>query len=104
MKKIFQKLKSLDKGTIIRTVLQILVYINQIVALIGNTTFAATPWYQWTSLIVTILITAITYWYNNDWSNGALLVRDIFDMVKDGKITKEEIDNFINAHKKEEGK
>lgn len=101
MKKIIDKIKSLDKGTVIRTVLQALVYINQIVALIGRTTFANAVWYQWMTLGLTIAITALTYWYNNDWSSAAQTVRDIFDMLSDGKITKEEIDEFIKKHKKD---
>lgn len=101
MKKIIAKLKSLDKGTIIRTVLQILIYINQIVAIIGRTSYADAAWYQWTTLILTIVITALSYWYNNDWSSAAQTVRDIFDMLSDGKITKEEIDDFIKKHSKD---
>ncbi len=101
MKKIIEKLKSLDKGTVIRTVLQILVYINQIVALIGRTTFANAVWYQWVTLGLTIAITGLSYWYNNDWSSIAQVTRDIFDMLEDGKITKEEIDEFIKKHRKD---
>ena len=103
MKKIFttiiNKIKSLDKGTICRTVLQAAAYINQLVALIGMTSFAASPAYQWITFCVTIVVTAISYWYNNDWTNGALLVRDIFDMLSDGKITSEEIQEFVDKHK-----
>lgn len=101
MKKIIAKLKSLDKGTIVRTVLQVLAYINQIVALIGRTSFADAVWYQWMTLGVTIAITAFSYWYNNDWSSIAQITRDIFDMLSDGKITKEEIDEFLKKHKKD---
>lgn len=102
MKKLLNKIKAIDFGTIARTVLQVLAYVNQVVALVGKTSFASSAWYQWTSLIVTILITAVTYWYNNDWSNGALLVRDVFDMFDDGKITKEELEEFVNKHKKKD--
>lgn len=103
MKKLFEKLKSIDKGTIIRTILQILAYANQLVAVSGRNTFASSPVYQWISLIVTVVITAIAYWFNNDWSKFAIMARDIFDMLKDGKITKEELSAFIEKHHNKEG-
>jgi len=89
----------LDKGTIVRTILQVLVYINQVVAFFGQTSFAAAPEYQWATLILTIAITSITYWYNNDWTKFALISGDIFHMLKDGKVTNQEIAAFIEAHK-----
>lgn len=103
-KKVWAKLKSLDKGTIARTVLLILGLANQVVAIIGSTSFAAATWYQILSVIVTALIALVTYWYNNDWSKAAIVARDFFDMLKDGKITEEEATKFIDEHKaKKEG-
>lgn len=95
MKKIIEKLKSLDKGTILRTVLMILTLANQVVALIGSTSFAAAAWYQWLSFGLTLAMMVVSYWYNNDWTKLAQLSRDIFDMLKDGKIKKEEIEEFL---------
>ena len=92
-------MKNIKKGTFIRTVLQILVYINQLIAVIGSTSFASSPIYQWVSVIVTILITALTYWYDNDWTKEAQLCSDVFDMLKDGKITKEELQEFMNKYR-----
>jgi SPP1 family holin len=100
MKKIIAKLESLKAGTIVRTILQILAYINQFVALLGSTTFADNPVYQWISFGFTIVITAVSYWYNNDWSRFAQMSGDVFDMLKDGKITQDELTNFINKYKK----
>lgn len=93
-------LKKLDKGTICRTVLQILAYANQIVAIVGHTSFASAAWYQWLTVIITIVTTAVTYWYNNDWTNFAHLSSDIFEMLKDGQITEEELKEFKEKHKK----
>jgi len=99
MKKFIQMIKTLDKGTIVRTLLQILVYINQVVAVVVQTTLTTDPIYQRITLILTILITGITYWYNNDWTNMAKVSSDFFDMLKDGEITEEEAKTFIEAHK-----
>ena len=93
--------KKMKLGTIIRTILQVLTYINQIVAIVFQTIGKTdNPVYLWVSVIITVIVTTITYWYNNDWSNLAKTTGEVFDMVKDGKITKEELDNFINNHKK----
>ncbi len=93
--------KKMKLGTIIRTILQVLTYINQIVAIVFQTIGKTdNPVYLWISVIITVIVTTITYWYNNDWSNLAKTTSEVFDMVKDGKITKEELDNFINNHKK----
>lgn len=99
MKKLFEKFKMRDKGTILRTILQVLVYANQIVAAIGNTSFANNPVYQWVSLGLTIVITAITYWFNNNWTSMAELGQEVYEMIKDGKITEEEMKNFLEKHK-----
>lgn len=88
-------------GTVVRTILQVLAYINQIVALIGQTTFANQSWYQWMSFGLTVTITLVSYWYNNDWTNFATLASDIFVMLKDGKITQDEIEEFIKKHTKQ---
>lgn len=102
MKKLIEKLKTLDKGTIVRTLLQILVYINQLVALLAQTPFTASPVYQWITFVVTLLITGITYWYNNDWTKFAQVSGSIFKMLKDGKITEDEIQEFITTYGKKD--
>lgn len=101
VKKAIAKIKFLSGGTILRTILLMLVYINQLVALIGSTVmvFAENPIYQWISLGLTIAITIVAYWYNNDWTNIAQITGEIFNMLKDGKITNEEICTFIDRHK-----
>lgn len=97
-----KKLKELKTDMILRTVLQVLAYINQAIAIIGQSSFASAAWYQWLSLGLTVVITVVTYWYNNDWTNLAISTGDIYDMVKDGEITQEELNDFIEKHKKEE--
>lgn len=95
-------MKNLSKGTIFRTIFQVLTYANQIVAIFGQSSFASAAWYQWTSVILTIIVTSVSYWYNNDWTNIAKLSGDVFDMLKDGKITEDELKTFMDKHK--EGK
>ena len=95
-----KNIKSPKIGTIVRTILQVLAYANQVVALIGQTTFASAVWYQWVSFGLTLAITIISYWYNNDWTNFAKVSSEIFDMLKDGKITEDEVKKFVDNHSK----
>ena len=102
MKKILDTIRRLKAGTVIRTILQVLVYVNQAVALLGNTTFANNIVYQWISFALTVVITALSYWYNNDWTQFAHMSSDIFDMLKDGKITPQELEDFMAKYGKKE--
>lgn len=94
-----EKWKSLTLGTKLRTIAQLLAYINQIVALAGlSFGFIDAVWYQWVSFGLTLVVTILSYWYNNDWSKLAQTTGEIFDMTKDGKITSEELTEFVKNH------
>ena len=91
MKKILKKLKSVDKGTIIRSAALVLAIINQVIAVIGATSFASATWYQIVSIIATVLTALINAWENNDWTYFARLGTKVLDALEDGKLTKEEV-------------
>lgn len=99
MKKIIDKIKSLDKGTIIRTALLICAYINQIIALIGMTSFASSPIYQTITVIITIAVSALTAWKNNDFTHLAQLTGALFSALKDGKIEEDEVQSLLDKAK-----
>lgn len=88
-----------DKGTIVRTILLVLSIANYILALIGKTCWGTGPVYEWISFGVFLVMTLISYWYNNNWTGFASLAEDIFNMLSDGKITSEELTAFIAKHK-----
>lgn len=96
-----EKLKKIDKGTICRTILQVLAYINQIIAIFGQSSFASAMWYQVVTLVFTLITTAIGYWYNNDWTSLAILTRDIYDAVKGKKLDQKTVEHIIDIAKKE---
>ena len=97
-KNIIDGLTSRDRGTVFRTVLQVLAYINQLVALIGRTSFADAAWYQWLSVGVTFTITAVTWWYNNDITSAAKWGSKVMDALKDGKITEDEVKELLGGN------
>lgn len=95
MKKLLAKLKSVDKGTIIRTASLILALANQAVAVIGASTFANAIWYQVISIIVTLFTAIISAWENNDWTYFASLGTGVLNALEDGKITVEEVKELL---------
>ena len=96
MKKIFEKLKTIDKGTFIRTLLLILAAINQVIAIIGMTSFADAAWYQIASVCCTIAISLVTAWKNNNFTHAAQLSQEVLDALKDKKLDEEEIKKLLD--------
>ena len=96
----FKVIKDLEKGTVVRTLLQIFIYVNQVLVIFGQTPLAESMLYLWISFIATVVVTGITYWYDNDWTKFAKLSTRVYDMLKDGQITEEELRQFAEEHKK----
>lgn len=99
MKNFFKQFNSLSLGGKIRFILQGLVWINQVLVLFGDMPFGNTYTYKIISFILTIVITGITYWYNNDWTSMAKVGTQIYEIIKDGKVTEDEVVDFINSRK-----
>lgn len=96
MSKLIEKIKSLDKPTIVRAVIYILTIANQIVALIGMTTYADAVWYQITSAVVTIVMSAVMAWKNNNFTYLAQLAGSVLDALRDGTITEDEVKGLLD--------
>lgn len=101
MKKVIAKIKSLNLGTIVRSILQLAIYINQVVVIFGQSPLGNSTVYLWVSFVLTLIITGASYWYNNDWTKMAQTSGDILDMLRDGKITEDELKAFIKKHDKD---
>ena len=95
MRKLIEKIKSLDKGTVIRTVVLILALANQGIAVLGATSYASAAWYQITSITVTIATALFTAWKNNDFTAFAKLGTGVLHALKDGKITPDEVAELL---------
>lgn len=96
MKKLVEKIKSLDKGTVFRTLSLILAISNQVIAAIGATSFATSPVYQTISIVVTIITVAIAAWKNNDFTYFAQLTTGLLRALKDGKIDENEVKELLD--------
>ena len=97
-----KKHETVDKGTIIRSTTLVLAMANQVIAIIGASTFANSVWYQIASVVVTVISSLVSAWENNDWTYYAKLGTGVLDALEDGKITVEEVQELLDKHKVEE--
>ena len=90
----------MDRGGKIRTVLQLLVYINQLLVVLGKSPLGDTQIYLWITFGLTVGITSLTYWKNNDWTHFAKVSTQVYNVLKDGRLTEDELKEFVENHKK----
>lgn len=95
MKKLIEKLKAVDKGTLIRSISLVVAILNQVVAVIGASSFANAVWYQILSIVATVVTSVWAAWENNDWTFFARLGTKVLNALEDGKITKEEVEGLF---------
>ena len=98
MKKILDRIKSLDKGTMIRTLVLIVTIINQVVAFISQ----SSGWYLGLSITALVISAVIAWWENNDITPAAQLATKILNAMQDGKISAEEVKELLDKQKEKE--
>lgn len=98
-----KKLK-IKASTIARICALIVALINQCLALFGKSAlpFTENATYQVITLIATAIIACINCWYNQDVTKIALLSGKLFDALKDGKISEQELEAIVQTAEKEE--
>lgn len=99
MTNIKAKIASVDNGTLARSITLIIAIANQIVAIVGASTFATSMWYQVASIIVTVITSIVNAWENNDWTYYAKLGTGVLDALEDGKITADEVQKLLDKAK-----
>ena len=87
MKKLLNRIKSLDKGTMIRTLVLTVTIINQVVAFISQ----SSGWYLGLSITALVISAVIAWWNNNDITPAAQLATKMLNAMQDGKISAEEV-------------
>lgn len=95
MKKLIEKLKAVDKGTLIRSISLVVAILNQVVAVIGASSFANAVWYQVLSIVVTAIVSVWTAWKNNDWTFFARLGTKVLRGLQKGNITPDEVKSWL---------
>ena len=98
MKKLLDRIKSLDKGTMIRTLVLTVTIINQVVAFISQ----SSGWYLGLSITALVISAVIAWWNNNDVTPAAQLATKILNAMQDGKISAEEVKELLDKQKEKE--
>lgn len=52
---------------------------------------------EWVSLVATFILAAWNAWKNNDFTFAAKVGTKVMNAIKDGKITADEIEEFLNT-------
>lgn len=91
-------------SVILRICALVAALLNQCLAIFGKSSFAFvdTIAYQITSLVVTVIVAGINCWYNQDVTKIALLAGKLFDSMRDGNISKDEIESIVRSAEDEE--
>lgn len=89
-------MKNVKVSTIIRVVALVAVLTNQVLAIFGkNLPFTDSVIYQVISVILTIAVAGYSAWKNNDFTKFARAAGSVFDALKDGKITTDEVESIV---------
>ncbi|MBQ3502924.1 MAG: hypothetical protein IJA72_04625 [Clostridia bacterium] len=91
-------LKEIKPSTIARCVVYIVVLINQVLAIFGKgLPFTANLVYQIASIVLTVVGGIWVAWKNNDFTKLARTAGQVFDALKDGRITENEAKELLES-------
>lgn len=83
-------------SVIIRVVALVAVLVNQVLAIFGkDLPFTGDVVYQTISIILTVGVSFIAAWKNNDFTAFAKLSGKVLDSLRDGKITEDEVNELL---------
>lgn len=102
--KVFNAMKRIKPHTYVSIVMVVIAVINYALTAMGKpiislgedvVTYAVNN-------ILNLLFIGYAAWKNNSLSDNAILADDVLYMLRDGKISKEELEQFISDHKSDE--
>lgn len=102
--KIIERIKKIPTRTYVSMVMVIIVIINYILTTMGKPlinlgeeeiTYAV-------NTIINMILIGYAAWENNSISEKAIIADEILFALRDGVISKDEIEDFINKHKVED--
>lgn len=95
MNKIIEKLKSIDKGTLIRTAALAATLLNDLAVVIVTIAGEGHPAYIIISFLASVAAALVAGWKNNDWTEAAQIGTKLMRFVKNGKYTADEAAKLI---------
>ncbi|MDD3222632.1 MAG: hypothetical protein EOM34_00015 [Clostridia bacterium] len=96
-------LKGINPSTYVSVIMTVIVAINAVLAILGRPVLnvgEGTVSYVVNGIVAIITVGVMLYdvWKNHSFTDGAQLADEVLDIIKDGKVTKEELQDFIDAH------
>lgn len=102
--KIIETLKKIPTKTYISIVMVVIAVINHILLAVGKPVLVIgeeTVTYA-VNTVIDILLIGYTAWKNNSVTEYAVLADSLLYYLRDGKISKSELEQFIEEHKSDE--
>lgn len=102
--KVFETLKKIKMHTWISIVMVAIAMINYILIAIGKPIInlgEETITYA-VNTVINLIFIGYSAYKNNSVTEKALIADDVLYMLRDGKISKKELESFIEAHKSDE--
>ena len=92
----------INASVIARIVALVVVLINQCLVLFGQDVlpFTGALVYEVATFALTVLVVAVNAWYNNDFTLLARAAGKLFEAMKDGKVTIEEVESLLENEDK----
>lgn len=103
MAKIIETLKKIPVRTYVSTVMVLIVIINYVLTAMGKPIInlgEETITYA-INTILNLIFIGFSMWKNNSVTDNAIVADEILYMLRDGIITKSELEEFISDHKTE---
>lgn len=100
--KIFEIMSAIKPHTYISIVMLLFLIINNVSVYIGGSPiiqFSEETVTDAVNIILNIIFICYTFWKNQSFTSAALAADDVLTILKDGKITREELENFIAKYK-----
>lgn len=100
--KVFEIMKKIKPHTYVSIIMILFLICNTISVYVGGSPIIKFSEEQITdgvNIILNIVFICYTFWKNQSITSAALATDDVLTMLRDGKITKEELDEFILKYK-----
>lgn len=102
--KIIETLKKIKPHTWVSIVMVIIAIINYVLTAMGKPiiNLGEDAITYGVNTVLNLIFIGFPMWKNNSVTENAIIVDDVLYMLRDGKISKEELEQFITEHKSDE--
>mgnify|MGYP001850863440 CR=1 FL=1 len=102
--KIIETLKKIKPHTWVSVIMVIISIVNYVLTAMGKPiiNFGEDVITYGVNTVLNLIFIAYPMWKNNSVTENALIVDDVLFMLRDGKISKSELEQFIAEHKSNE--